>query len=355
MSNQTRRLLVSLAFTAAALLAVGAQAAGPPRYQMTLLPDVGQFVTAKAINNKGDVTGTVSLSASNPCSHAAFVYRGGRMKFACDLWKTSGVDINDRGVLTGNHTEPTYGWEEPYIYEKGKFNVLGSLHSFGTYAKAINNRGDVVGYSVAWPYDYIYQSAFLYSGGKMVDLLPGNDFAAANSINEAGEITGFLWLSSTEQTVAFVYSNGRVRQLPKPDIGTADMSSRGVKINNRGDVAGTLGVGRSGQNRPFLYRRGVAIDLGTLSGGFADASSLNDAGQVVGSSLVRFASGDRHHAFIHTGGRMYDLNHLTAGRRGFELEEASDINNAGQIVGNGVDRNGRLRAFLLTPIPRLAP
>jgi hypothetical protein len=47
---------------------------------------------------------------------------------------------------------------------------------------------------------------------------------------------------------------------------------------------------------------------------------------------------------------MVDLNERIAPQAGWVVQRATDINNAGQIVGSGL-HNGRPRAFRLTPIP----
>jgi probable HAF family extracellular repeat protein len=47
---------------------------------------------------------------------------------------------------------------------------------------------------------------------------------------------------------------------------------------------------------------------------------------------------------------MTDLNHLIDPSMGWQLMDAFDINDAGQIVGAG-QINGETHAFLLTPNP----
>src|SRR5262249_42592121 len=76
---------------------------------------------------------------------------------------------------------------------------------------------------------------------------------------------------------------------------------------------------------------GTMADLGTLGGRFGDATAINNAGQITGSSYV---AGDvAYHAFLYTGtpgsgGSMADLGTLGGqNSRGFA------INVAGQIVG----------------------
>jgi probable HAF family extracellular repeat protein len=104
-------------------------------------------------------------------------------------------------------------------------------------------------------------------------------------------------------------------------------------INGHGDVIGFDVDGIS-----FIIRGGNKTSLGTLGGSNSQAFGLNDAGQVVGSSLVN-NSGSSIHAFLWQAGRMVDIGGLP----GFRTAEAFGINQAGQIVG-GSDVNGAIRA-----------
>ena len=54
------------------------------------------------------------------------------------------------------------------------------------------------------------------------------------------------------------------------------------------------------------------------------------------------------HAFVYSAGRMQDLNALIPAHSGWVLTEATSINDAGRIVGEGLP-NGVERTFLLTP------
>ena len=77
---------------------------------------------------------------------------------------------------------------------------------------------------------------------------------------------------------------------------------------------------------PSCRRRGRVIDLGTLGGSSAAATSINDRGVVVGYSST--PTGEVH-AFQWRRGRMTDLG--TVEGQSFSTAEA--VNNRGQIVG----------------------
>lgn len=99
-------------------------------------------------------------------------------------------------------------------------------------------------------------------------------------------------------------------------------------INSSGEV---VGYGRVQTNAPpfhaLLWSGGSVTDLGTLGGSNSVGQGINDAGQVVGGSLVAGNAGT--HAFLWSGGTMTDLGTLS----GSIFSYAEAINNAGQIVG----------------------
>ncbi len=189
--------------------------------------------------------------------------------------------------------------------------------------------------------------AILFSNGTVTNLgtLAG-PWSSATAINASGEIAGGT--DTTHNINAFIYTNGVMQ-----DIGTLPHGtySTATSINNAGQVVG-YGDIDTGTFFAFLYSAGTMKDLGTVPGGMSSyAQSINDNGAIVGYAAL--TSGAQH-AFLYNNGVMVDLNSLIDPSLGWILSGASGINDAGQIVGYGVNPSGQTDAYLLTPVTNQA-
>jgi probable HAF family extracellular repeat protein len=294
--------------------------------------------------------------------------------------------INSSGQVTGLASVEFDGGLRAFVYD-GAMNDLGTLggsHRFGSYGWDINDSEHITGWART---SNEAQHAFLYDG-TMHDLgTLGGSYSIGQSINSSGMVTGWSETANGGQH-AFLY-DGAMHDLALLG-GFEHTSSIGYGINDQGHVVGAFDpVGDGWYQHAFLYD-GVFHDLRTLGGTSSEARAINAHGHIVG--FANTAQNANTHAFLYDGtmhdlgidglnsaayginsnghvvgqagdanGRTYaflytnvtgmvDLNSLVDPSLGYELLNATDINDAGQIVGYGV-LGGQYHAFLLTPVP----
>ena len=142
----------------------------------------------------------------------------------------------------------------------------------------------------------------------------------ATALNESGEIVGYSEMSDGS-THAFLYSDGQM-----VDLGTlGGNNSYAYDINEFSEVVGSVEMESGYLNAAYFDRNEVPYVLYYCSYGSV-ANAINDAGQVAGYYTV--SNGDQG-AFIYSSGRgmrTYDDMALF-------MSTISDINNAGEFAG----------------------
>lgn len=141
---------------------------------------------ARGINTAGQVVGTTGTDA---ClwEHGKLVMLG--MHGAASV-------INDRGEIAGTGAM-TSGLPHAFLWRSGSATDLGALGGVQSYALGLNQAGQVVGQAeFSRTGDTQRTHAFLYTGGKMLDLntlVPPNsgwNLISAKAINDKGLIVG---------------------------------------------------------------------------------------------------------------------------------------------------------------------
>jgi probable HAF family extracellular repeat protein len=333
------------------------------------------------INARGQVTGYATTTDDETVD--AFLWNpttpGGASGTMYDLSTLGGsfswgIGINDSGQVAGISATTGDAAEHATLWipttpngSSGTLHDLGTLG--GTYSQGtgINNSGQVTGYSdktgdstsraIMWkPTTPGSASGTMHELGSL-----GGSVSFGWDINASGQVTGNSDTTDDEETHAFLWNpmtpNGVSGMMH--DLGTlGGTSSDGGGINASGQVAGSSLIEGDEFDHAFLWTpttpggtSGSMLDLGTLAGSDSYGYNVNAAGQVVGLSYVPAEVSNYSHAFLYTPGvGMVDLNILIDPLSGWELLDASEINDAGQITGQGLI-NDEYHAYLLTPIP----
>ena len=189
-------------------------------------------------------------------------------------------------------------------------------------------------------------------------------------MNSAGDITGaalaqefaFLPLSPLgfgdprNQGTAVLWKGGKPTEL-----GTiSGIFSAATALDDQGRVVGystvsdsSAYVGEAGIHA-FLWEKGSMTDLGSLDGSGSNvATGINATGTIVGYALApgtaRPSGVASMLAVRWDGGKIASLNDLLPAGSGWTLYAANGINHSGQIVGVGLNPDGAVRGFVLTP------
>ncbi len=174
--------------------------------------------------------------------------------------------------------------------------------------------------------------AFLYSNGTMTGLpapaFTGSFGCQGRAINNNGQIAGICW-DTGDNAHLVLWQNGTVTDLGM--LGNL-ASAETLSINNNGQIAGWAGS-PNGSNG-FLYSNGTITSLGSFF-----AAAINDNGVMVGGPS------------IDSGGTVQNLNTLIPAGSGYQIQDATAINDNGQIVANAYDTpTNQGHALLLNPV-----
>jgi probable HAF family extracellular repeat protein len=381
-------ILLALVTAAVRLVAESRPQENGIRYSVVKLDTLGGTQGgANSINNRGWVTGLAN-QAGDQTAHAT-LWLGGR---TIDLRTLGGPNSavswpvkNDRGEIVGISetadvdplgetfscaaffgTPHTGHSCRGFLWRDGAMRGLGTLGGNNSYATGANNRGEVVGWAENTTHDstctppQVLQFRAVVWGPKDNQIqelppFPGDSTSAATAINDRGQVVGISGPCDRARgrfsaKHALLWQNGVPRDLGS--FGGIAWNTP-TAINQRGDVAGFAdfpGDQGGGLNaHAFLWTgTGPIRDLGVLSGdAISLAFGINNRRHVVGQSIG--ANGSR--AFIYRDGVLTDLNTLVAPGSPF-LIYANDINDRGEIAGQGCQQCSTGETFAVKLIPR---
>jgi probable HAF family extracellular repeat protein len=344
------------------------------------------------MNRAGEVVGS-SMTAIPPRSNGNFPCPAASGVFHAMAWLDGHVTdldslgdprncgnalaINDTGEIAGASEngllDPATGLVQlrAVLWRGGQIRNLGTFGGNHSYADAINNRGQIVGFAmnkVPDPFSLFdlivgpstngtQTRAFLWEKGDMRDLdtLGGPD-AWALFVNERGQVAGYSYIDSTPNPTTGIptadpflwMKDGRMI-----DLGTLG-GTFGFPggLNNRGQVIGASSLaadpaacftGNDPENCvPFLWDGEKLINLftSTIGGNLVTANAINDTGEVIGAAAF---PGHPFDAAIWRNGVATDLGALL----GDCFSQAFVMNSRGQIAGNSATCDGKLICAVL--------
>ena len=358
-------------------------------YDVTTLQGLGGAAGANSINDRGWVAGQANKQGDAVSRAALWV--GGPVPI--DLGSLGGPDTNSAvawpvknsaGVIVGisdtmqdNPLSPLQNsfscWPffapgaptgkvcKGFRWEKGVMTALPAFPGgYNSYATAVNNRGQIVGWAENGVFDPTcdpdfqtlqFRAVIWGPKGKMQELppLPGDSTSAAVAINDLGQVVGIsgdcgIAVGGVSAKHAVLWENGVPQRID--DLGGHTWNTP-TAINNDGVVVGfSLPLDQEGtvNYRAFVWTKEGGINmLDELSGTIrSQALGINDDNQVVG--LVRIAGvGLRAVIWQTPTAPVQKLNDLAPGAP--VLIIAGDINNEGKIAGYTGDGVG----FLAVP------
>lgn len=260
--------------------------------------------------------------------------------------------INNLGDIVGYTSAP-----QAILLRSGQTTVqqIPSLVGLGARAYGVNDNLQIVGESVSSDRNV---HAFLYSGGLTRDLgtLDGHQRSGATAINAKGLVVGWSQADTVLEktgnflTLPFFYSRGRMTAIEA--IG--GLSAWATAISDFGDVVGNAELIECDGVppiviRPFRYSPSASgmIGMGGLGGNNGQAMAINANGLIVGSEEPILDNRTAHAVAWFNGviSRPTDLGTIGARKNSV----AKGVNKAGQIVGYAYDDNdppASRRAFL---------
>jgi probable HAF family extracellular repeat protein len=340
------------------------------RWKDGVISDLGalpgiNFSAAGSINSRGWATGQSQTSTIDPVA--------GIPEFRAVLWtrrhivdlgtlgsgtESLGVFVNDAGQVIGFstiNTEPdpvgflgfpthTFIWQNGHKLDIG---TLGGDDSFTDSSCSHPPEGTVVGQSststtLNSDTGLPTFDPFLWDHGKMTDLgTLGGTFGFAHCTNSRRQVIGASSLAGTPIACsdghltschAFLWEDGQMR-----DLGTlGGPNSEAQWINEAGLIAGSADFPRPqpavNHHDAVIWKNGKIKDLGTVDGDpCSRAYAVNARGQVVGGSSD-CTTGFLHAFLWEEGGPMFDLNKLIPPGSGWQLTNAFNINDRGEIL-----------------------
>ena len=328
-------IVTTLFFGFSLTTSLASQSRSPSTPFFEVVPLEGEELNPQAINNSGQVTGW--YEAPNGEDHA-FRWENGTLTDLGNLGSDDsyGEGLNSAGQVVGWGTDENFDlvtarWDGTV---PTNLNLEGAVYD-------INDGGNIVGYGIVYlPGGGFKSVPVLWDSGQVIypDLLPGDEIGVANAINASNQIVGHTrpWFCPCPNH-AFLWENGVTT--PLPTLGGE--WSYAYDINNNGKIVGTAQTS-AGSSSAVLWDGSSITELG---GPNLTPAAINNNNQVILNA---------NDPYLWENGELTNLNDAIDPASGWDLDNVSDINDQGWIIGYG-DLNGEDKAFLLRPCPACVP
>jgi probable HAF family extracellular repeat protein len=317
------------------------------KYTVTIL-EPNRTAYPYCINDSSQIVGTYGDDS--------FLWDNGNLTIINKPVGTSGMEyitaraINNNGQITGEFSK-NYSLKG-FVLENSTLITLPSIEDdLLSSAHSINNKGYAVGRAQRWAGAMSTNRACLWSHPEYnafdISTVPNTTFGLAYSINDNNEIVGYFSTSDfSDHAFIYDYVNGM------KDIGVLPgySTSRALSINNNSQAVGYSSNTSAGRHA-FFYDNNTdtMTDIGVLQGAVkSTAYQINDNEIIVGISTW---SDNSTRGCIWIDGQIYDFNGLLFNPN-WTITIARSINKNGRIVGKGL-LGGLEYAVLLTPLGRL--
>jgi probable HAF family extracellular repeat protein len=271
----------------------------------------------------------------------------------------SSNDVPDANSLFGTQTQT-----RAVVWLDGVPHDLGTLGGTDAQAFLVNESGQIAGQSYAADSvpppanghcadDPLTLHGFFWEFGQMTDLNTlGGHCTFVYGMNNLGQVVGQSTTANDTNSLPYLWQHGQIQPLPTVggNYGWA------VTVNNSGAIVGTTSPSSDQALLATLWINGIATNLNTLPGDACSGTDfINSRGQIVGGSgfgdgaFFAECVGTVEHAVLWQGGHIYDLNQFVPAGSDLVLNEATYINDLGEIIGVASLPNGDARDFVLIP------
>ncbi len=242
------------------------------------------------LNNKGEILGFYYYDGQGFSGSNDYIYDGNAafktLDFSIGGGYTSNMSaddgfvgisaFNDNNDMVGGFSRADGFGYYSFLYADGAFTKLEVSGAQYTFAKTLNNSGQVIGNYYSGPdiKGFVYDSN---TGGYSTIQYPGADRTYPSSINDKGQIVGQYRIPPYGEFTAFIYENGTFTSLLDGGVTSTIYLN---DINNLGQIAGYYSDLFS-ESYAFVYEDGnyTPLNLPFESMPYA----INDLGNIVGT------------------------------------------------------------------------